>query len=488
MRTGGQAAGLSACPVPPPASVIIFPPVPIPRSLVAAGLCVLAAGCGRESKLALGKLPASVRAPAPSSVLRIPAAGGIAKLYRVPSLEPSTWNAEDKLPAVERVVGADPEQGLVFALDKKRNLIVMDLETRRVRTSLEQVRAATVGPDGAVYAVDTGSTVIQMVRRAPVRFRAKLQGSPQALYATMTGAVVARVGEHAPVLEVLGSDQPPVSTTLPAERLAPSFYGDLVAVATDTAVVLYETQGKGKPQVIRLSGHPQAVAFSPSGHRLYVALEDKELVVIDRFSGERLESVDLPGPTRALRGDRFGQWLLVRPDAGDSAWVFDVGRNRLAGAVATTWRADLPAAVSPNALLLRRGDDVVSLDLATEGFPETGRIAGGADDEWLPIPWRPDRDAGGPEADSASVAAADSAGTPSVYLQVSSSQNPAWANELAEKLRAAGLPASVLAPTRGDEVHRVVLGPYATREQAEETGRKIGMPSFIVSAQDAPDR
>jgi len=75
-----------------------------------------------------------------------------------------------------------------------------------------------------------------------------------------------------------------------------------------------------------------------------------------------------------------------------------------------------------------------------------------------------------------------------VYLQVSSSQNPAWATELADKLRAAGLPASVLAPTRGDEAHRVVLGPYATREQAEETGRKIGMPSFIVSAQDAPER
>ena len=30
----------------------------------------------------------------------------------------------------------------------------------------------------------------------------------------------------------------------------------------------------------------------------------------------------------------------------------------------------------------------------------------------------------------------------------------------------------------------MVLGPYATREQAEETGRRIGMPSFIVTAQD----
>jgi hypothetical protein len=180
----------------------------------------------------------------------------------------------------------------------------------------------------------------------------------------------------------------------------------------------------------------------------------------------------------------------VRPAASDSVWVVDVGRGRFTGAVAAKWGTDLPAIASPNTLLVRRGGDVVALDLATDGFPEAGRVKDGAADEWLPIAWRPARDVqSDATADSTALAAADSgqAGA-SVYLQVSSSQNPAWANELAEKLRTAGLPASVLAPTRGDEAHRVVLGPYATREQAEETGRKIGMPSFIVAAQDAPDR
>jgi len=467
-----------------------LPGVTAPRPILAAGLVVLAFGCGREQRLAVDKLPATTRGPAPSSVLRLSNEGGVARLYRVPSLEPSSWKAEDKLPVVDRVVGADPEQGLVFSLDKKRNLVTLDLETRRVRTYLEQVRAAAMGPDGALYAVDTGSTVTQMVRRAPVRFRAKLQGMPQELHATMTGALLARVGEKAPVLEVLGSDQPPVSTTLPSERMAPTFYGDLVAVATDTAVVLYETQGKRPPRSIHLSGHPKAVLFSPSGHRLYVAQEDDELLVFDRYGGEELEAIDLPGPARGLRGDRFGQWLLVRPASGDSAWVIDVGRGRLSGTVAARWSADLPAVASPNTLLVRRGNDVVALDLASDGFAEVGRVADGAADEWLAVAWRPARDAeSDASADSAAVASADSGtAAPSVYLQVSSSQNPAWANELAEKLRGAGLPASVLAPTRGDEAHRVVLGPYATREQAEETGRKIGMPSFIVSGQDAPDR
>jgi hypothetical protein len=456
------------------------------------GLVLLAGGCrrGREPRLSLDKLPATTRVPAASSMLRLSHDGGFARLYRVPSLEPSSWKAEDKLPAVEKVIGADPEQGVVFALDEKRNLVTLDLETRRVRTYLEQVRAAAMGPDGALYAVDTGSTVTQMVRRAPVRFRSKLQGSPQELHATMTGALLARVGEKAPVLEVLGSDQAPVSTTLPSDRVAPSFYGDLVAVATDTAVIVYETQGKRPPRSIHLAGHPRDVLFSPSGHRLYVAQEDDELLVFDRYSFGRLAAIALPGPARALRGDRFGQWLLVRPASGDSAWVVDIGRGRLKGTVPTRWAGDLPAVASPNTLLVRRGKDVAALDLGTNGFAESGRVADGAADEWLAVAWRPAHDVeAGAATDSLAVAGADSgAGAPSVYLQVSSSQNPAWASELAEKLRAAGLPASVLAPTRGDEAHRVVLGPYATREQAEETGRKIGMPSFVVSGQDAPGR
>ena len=298
---------------------------------------MLAACRGEPEQLSLDKLPASTRAPAPSSLLRFAREGGPARLYRVPSLEPSTWKAEDKLPPVEQVVGADAEQGLVFALDGKRNLVTLDLETRRVRTYLEQVRTATLGPDNALYAVDTGSTVTQMVRRAPIRFRNKLQGSPRQVYATMTGALLARVGDKAPVLEVLGSDRSPVSTTLPGEPMAPSFYGDLIAVATDTGVVLFQTQGPNPPKSIRLSGHPKAVLFSPSGHRLYVAQEDDALLILDRFSGDQLDAIDVPGPAKGLRGDRFGQWLLVQPASGDSAWVIDVGRSRLAGTVAARW-------------------------------------------------------------------------------------------------------------------------------------------------------
>jgi len=177
--------------------------------------------------------------------------------------------------------------------------------------------------------------------------------------------------------------------------------------------------------------------------------------------------------------------------AGDSAWIVDVGKGGRTGTARVEWDGDLPAVVPPGTLLTRHGDDVVALDLGTEGFPERGTIAGGAGDTWLPLTWQPQEDEGAAEpVDTALAAAADSAGGAgrSVYLQVSSSQNPTWADELSQKLRTAGLPASVLKPARSDEAYRVVLGPYATREQAEETGRRIGMPSFVVTPSDAPSR
>jgi hypothetical protein len=417
--------------------------------------------------------------------MRIPREGGLARLYRVPALDSAPWIPAEKLPPVQQTIGADPEQGLVFLLDRKNNVVAVDLDTRRVRTFLENVRHATLGPDGALYAVDTASAVVQLVRRAPVRFRSKLQGKPAELHGTIDGALVARLAGNRPALEFLGSDQPPTSTPLPEGQVASTYLGDLVAVAADSAVILYTPHKKADPRVIRVEGDARAVLFSPSGHRLYVARAAAPLLILDRFEGTPLREIELPGPARGLRGDLYGSWLLVQPEKGDSVWVIDVGTGKYLGATAARWTDDLPAVAPPHTLLVRRGSDLVALDMSEPGLTEVGRVEGGAADFWLPLAWHPAQEEDIPaEADSLDLAAADSAANrPTVYLQVSSSQNPTWASELSERLRAAGLPAAVLTPRRSDEAYRVVLGPYATREQAEETGRKLGMPSFIVTAQ-----
>ena len=67
-----------------------------------------------------------------------------------------------------------------------------------------------------------------------------------------------------------------------------------------------------------------------------------------------------------------------------------------------------------------------------------------------------------------------------MYLQVSRSQNPAWAQALAGEIRDDGLPGRSCSRRKsGDEAYRVVVGPYPSREAAESAGRRLGRPSFI---------
>jgi hypothetical protein len=429
----------------------MFPAVNIQAILFGTATLSLAWACGGSSDLATGSLPATSRSMPSVTVLRVPREGGLARLYRVPSLDSAAWKLAERLPPVDRPIGADAEQGLVFVLDRKNNVVAVDLDTRRVRT-----------------------------------FRSKLQGKPAELYGTTDGALIAHLAGNQPALEYLGSDQAPTSRAVPEGQLTTTFLGDLVAVAADTAVVLYPPESKSEHRSIPIAGDARAVLFSPSGHRLYVARAAAPLLVLDRFEGTRLREVELPGPARSLRGDIYGNWLLVRPENGDSVWVIDVGTGKYLGATASRWSEDLPAVAPPHTLLVRRGNDLVALDLASTGFTQTGRVEGGAGDYWLPLAWHPANETEIPiESDSSALASSDTGpGRPNVYLQVSSSQNPTWASELSEKLRAAGLPASVLTPKRSEDAYRVVLGPYATREQAEQTSRTLGMPSFIVTAQD----
>jgi cell division protein FtsN len=46
-------------------------------------------------------------------------------------------------------------------------------------------------------------------------------------------------------------------------------------------------------------------------------------------------------------------------------------------------------------------------------------------------------------------------------------------------LNRAGLNARVLPPQHPDDGYRVVLGPFASRSQAEAIGRRLGRPFWI---------
>ena len=220
------------------------------------------------------------------------------------------------------------------------------------------------------------------MRRTPVRFRSKLQGKPAELYGTTGWGLVAHLAGRPAGIGVSGPGSGPnLRRRSPKGQLTSTFLGDLVAVAADTAVVLYPPRA-ASPSIrsIPIAGDARAVLFSPSGHRLYVARAAAPLLVLDRFEGTRLHEIELPGPARELRGDIYGSWLLVRPEKGDSVWVIDVGTGKYLGGHRRSLERRPPrrrAAPHPAGAARNRSR---GLDLAATGFTQAGRVEGGAAD------------------------------------------------------------------------------------------------------------
>lgn len=408
--------------------------------------------------------------------IRLPAKGGTPQLYRLPRLTPVDGVLRGKLPAIERVVGLDPESEFLFVTTAKRELLGLDLGSGRVDTVAVAIAQAALGPDGTLYAVDTLRRVISLSRRTRFAWPQPLTALPRDLFGATDQHLVGVIPQDR--LLVAAADQPPTVRPIAAGGdVTASRWGDLVAVASDSGVTFYDPLGRRDPAFVKLADAPRALAFSPSGHRIYVARRNVPgLAVIDRYEHKELDGVALPGPVAALRLDPLGRWLLARPAVGDSAWIVDLPIKRHTGIVPTEWKWDLPAISPDGVLIYRTGKDVLSA--RPDSLTEVGKVPNGAADVWVLTTWLPR----GVPSSTASSTTSDSAGTGAegpLYVQVSTSQNPEWSGHLADDLTRAGLAARVLPPQHPDDGYRVVLGPYATRAQAEATGRRLGRPFWI---------
>jgi hypothetical protein len=456
-----------------------------PRSVP---LLLIAALCGCRTQTPGGSSSQSAAAPSlrpetgPAGrrvgfAIRVAASGGIPLLYRLPSLAPWPTPLRGRLPAVERILGVDPEAAELFVRTAKREVLALDLESGRLDTVATDVQRATLGPDGTVYTVDGKRRVTTLSRRIRLTWPHPLTGDPTDLFGGSNERLVATVAGEQPALLVAAADQPQSSRPLPADGdVEASRWGDLVAVASDSGVTLLDPLGRREPGFVPIADHPRALVFSPSGHRVYVGSRGGlGLAVIDRYALKEIDGVALPTPAAALRLDPFGQWLLARPTLGDTVWVVDLPIKQLVGGLPTPWLGDLPTVAPDGSLLLRRGADVVAV--RPDSLLETGRVSDGAGDLWVATSWTPR----GAVATGASAATAtDSVGTEGpLYVQVSVSRNQTWSQQMADELTRAGLSAKVLAPVSADEGYRVVLGPYPTRDQAETIGRKLGRPYWI---------
>jgi hypothetical protein len=450
---------------------------------------VLAAlGCGRGRTTPPPDLPA---VGGQVSLFRFPRAGGTVAAYHPDSLRPVGWSSLQRVPAMRKLLGADTDERVLWALAEEGNLVSVDLDSRAVRKVLSGISAGVLGPDGSLYFTDPSHHIIRVVRRQPVQFRDSLPAAPRVLFGAVNEQLIALTGGPRPKLITAHSDQTLNSIAIPPGVPNATTWGDLVAIATDTAVLLYETGGQRSQSSIGSVRHVRGVGFSPSGHRIFVTGEDPEIRVFDRFSLAKLSPIRLPGAPREFRVDPSGRWLLAHPADADSIWVVDLATSTLAATVAGGWSADLPLVAGAATLVVRDADDLVALDLRQAPPLAISRLPQGGEDLWMAVAWVP------PERLTAAVAAAESASvtqdsalrsdssrvaadSTAIYLQVSRTQNSDWADLLTKQLKGDGYPATVLPPTEPEEGYRVLIGPYRSREAAESTGKRLGRAYFIL--------
>jgi hypothetical protein len=455
--------------------------VPIRRLTVLLALVAPACGTPPQTTELRNAVATTARAAVQGVALRF--AGGRAadvRLYELPGLDEVSWRFDTPGLVAERLVGFAPDEDLGYALTPARQLVALDLATGRARPADTLVRAAAVGPDGSVLLVHVDGSLATLSGRRAVPVGKAEGAEVEAVFGGTAGRLVAVLrGDSGRSVAVSASGSLAAGRPLPDGPMAVSPWGDAVAVATDTGLVLMDLLRDVPPRQTGVRGVPQAVAFSSSGHRIYVATDRPALMMIDRFTLARLGNLTLPAPVTELRRDLFGGWLLGK--AQDSIAVIPQGAGDVR-MVPGGWDHDLPAGAPDGTLLIRRGDDVMALDRET--LEPRGRVRGGADDRWLAVQWDPRR----PALQVTTPAAAGGTETASqeLYVQVSSTTNHLWADDQAQQLRVAGLRATVLPPEVEGEPYRVVIGPYRTREEAEEIGRTLGQAFWIFTRDASP--
>lgn len=444
------------------------------RGLLALATAVLACGGAPPQTVQLREAVALAGAsPASGVAFRLPARRGEARLYDLPGLAAIAANL-DPGPGTDRLIGFAPDDDLVYTL-AEGDLLALDLRIGRFRTLDSNVVAAAVDATGTVVlARADGGLAVASDRRVspagalPPRTRIEmLWGAPGG-----RTAAVAR-GDSGRRLLVLTGGAVASSRPLPDGPVARTIWGDAVAIGGPEGIELVELLRETPPIRIRLRPGVLALAFSASGHRLYAATDEPAIQVFERFEGDALDEFAVPGPVTALRTDEFGRYVFGI--TGDTLVIVDV-LSGTAAPRAGLWGDDLPAAGPDGTLVLRRGDDVVAVAPGDSAF--RGRVTGGGGDRWLVAPWSARRQTLAVASTDAPIGVAPTPGQ-QIFVQVSSTSNAQWAEGLASDLRLAGMRATVLPPTTADEMYRVVLGPYPTREEAETIGRKLGMPYWI---------
>ncbi|MBI4420660.1 MAG: SPOR domain-containing protein [Gemmatimonadetes bacterium] len=456
---------------------------PAHHSVVSLLLLASLSACGSDAsrnpvKTAFAQRPAT-RGSTAVAFRFPPTPGARVRVYRLPRLDEITFRFNTPGLAAVRVIGFAEDEDQIFLLSPQGTVIALDLGTGRARTVDSSVTAAVTDPTGTPYLVRADGSVAAVEHRVAAPWSTKLPDGRISLVGAGRDMLLAELRENGTreLLQV-AENRPLVRLPIPEGPIAATAWGEAVMIGTYSGwVTVNPARPAATASVAQTDARPDAIALSPSGHRAY-AIVGSRLLVIDRSRAKVVAERDLPGLGAEVRPDPYGRLLLLRPAAGDSIWIFEVATNRYVATLPGSWTANLPMVAPDGTILTRQGADLATV--AGDSLTPAGRIRGGGNDRWLTLAWDPRRPI--PQlADDAEPLPQQV--NQELFVQVSVSQNQAWADENAQNLRRAGLNAIVLPPANPEEGFRVVLGPYPTREAAEDAGRRLGRPYWIFSRQ-----
>ena len=435
-------------------------------------------------------------------LLRVPRAGGQGRVYVYPKLDSVVWTV-DEAPPLREVLAFDVQEGTIAFVDTKGLPGRIDLRETDVRHATKIKLTSLSSANGTdIYGVDPKGAIVRLnPSGADWKFSPPVPA--RTVFAQPNGDLIIAANKGAQTL--VWKVRPPDadvqdSAVLPlAGRGLRTQVGDRVYFTVDSGLVGVKAKDLSPVGAIALSGRIKALAATPSGDRLYVAtMGDSAVSVVDRYSERVQTAITLPAPPIDFRMDPLGRYLLAEFPQGDSAWVIAIGTNHLVGAVATHWEEDLPALTPDGFLALLGAKDVTLVDPDKLTLKTT--IANGAKDFWYFFAWdgfRPrargldqpvtfPSDSNVDSLTASSTATSSTSPTTGPDSSTANAPKPTTgftvsfaallsedkARELAGSIVVNGMPAHVVSTsTAGSPIYRVVLGPFATREEADRLGK-----------------
>jgi cell division septation protein DedD len=499
------------------------------RTLLALTLVIVACGPvdGRDRASASdGRPSASTSGPDPI-MLRVPRDGGVVRAFAYPGLDSLIWRSSGRAPALSRILAFDQEAGSIAYVAENGVPGRIDLRLGAVQSAGKVALSHPASDDGdAIFGLSKNT----VTRLTPAGDWTLTPGDSVLLALPQgDGALIVLLKrEDGHALLRLHPPESRITDSLELRDIDPTVYaqaGDRVYFASGDGLQAVEAADLTTVSRVELSGVPVAIAPTPSGDRVYAAIVDEPLIdVVDRYENGVVRRLKIPGLPGALRMDPLGRYLLVRAAVGDSAWVIPIGTHEPIGSIQTAWRGDLPLVAPDGAILVARGDNVAFVN--SESLRDRRVIRGGASDFWYAIRWNGFRpraegldepvDFAVSQSDGvAGDAGVDSTGAPvsprvtrrgdstrpvggrdtvartaptppprpaepAFTVSFAALLDAAAARELAQSITVDGARARVVtSTTAGSTVHRVVLGPYPSRAEAERVGRDSGKNYWV---------